>query len=117
MEAALGIANVKKALALIASLANLGDNVGRDTSPGRWTKLLALIGSVKDFAGINLSQVLPEIKDLTPAEKQELVAEIKEDLDLADDKLEAAIEEGLAIIIDLENVIERSSALVKAFKA
>ncbi len=116
-EAKLGVVNVKKSISLVCALANLGDDVGRDTSAGRWSKLLALVADFNAFATIDLKAVMPEIKDLDDTEKQELLAELRTDLKLGDAQLEAGIEEGLTIIADLESVIARSVALVAKLKA
>jgi hypothetical protein len=113
----LGIENLKKVFGLLAALANLGDDVGRDTSSARWGKLLGLIPVLGQVASLDIKAALAEFKDLDAVEKQALLAEIQADLNLADDKLEAAIEDGLAIIVDLESVVERSIGFVKNLKA
>lgn len=113
----LGIVNLKKFFGVLASLANLGDDVGRDTSPSRWVKLLGVITILKDVPGLDLKAVLAEIKDLDVNERQELLAEIGADLKLGDAKLESLIENGLAIVADMASVIERSGKLIKDFKA
>lgn len=113
----MGIDNLKKVLALLIALANLGDDVGRDTSPSRWTKLLSLITIVKDVPSIDLKAALAEIKDLDPTERAELISELDAGLTLGDQKLESIVENGLSIISDLDGVIERSVALVASLKA
>lgn len=113
----LGIENLKKAFGLLASLANLGDDVGRDTSAARWGKLLGLIPAIGQFASLDLKAAVAEFKDLDAAEKQALLVEIETDLDLGDDQLEKAIEDGLAIVVDFESVVQRSISFVKNLKA
>lgn len=113
----MGIDNLKKLLACVAALANLGDDVGRDTSPSRWAKLLSVITIVKDASSVDFKVALQELKDLDMTERQALLAEIDADLKLGDAKLEKAIEDALAIVVDLDGVIERSVALVKSLKA
>lgn len=112
----LGIDNLKKVFSLIAQLANIGDAVGRDTSSGRWTKLLSVVGVLATIPGIDFTQVVAEFKDLDDAEKQQLLQEIDADLQLGDVALEKAIEDGLAIATDLESVIQRSVTFVQGLK-
>ncbi|MGZ6477648.1 MAG: hypothetical protein ACXWQE_00020 [Bdellovibrionales bacterium] len=113
----IGIDNLKKVFAVLAALANLGDDVGRDTSPSRWAKLLSVITIVKDAASLDFKQALVEIKDLDMDERQALLVEIGADLKLGDAQLEKSIEDALAIVVDLDSVIERSVSMVKSFKA
>ncbi len=115
--AKLGIENAKKVIALMSFLANLGDDVGRDTSPSRWTKLLGLVGVFNQIGSLDFKVIGPELADLDLTERQELLAVLRKDLDLADDKLESSIEESISIVTDLASIIERSSNLVKALKA
>ncbi len=117
MESKLGIENLKKVFSLLANLANLGDDVGRDTSTARWGKLLTLIPIIGTVATLDIKAAVAEFKDLDATEKAELLAEIDADLKLGDEKLEKAIEDGLQIVVDLESVITRSISFVAAIKA
>lgn len=117
MESKLGIDNLKKLVGIVAFMANLGDDVGRDTSPSRWAKLLQLVTVFNSLGGMTFAQVGPELKDMDAAERQILLDEIRQDLNLADDKLEAVIEESLSIASDLASLVMRSGALIKAMQA
>jgi hypothetical protein len=112
-----GIENLKKILKVLAELANLGDDIGRDTSSGRWAKLLNLVDIVRNFGTLDLSQVVPEFQDLTAEERKQLIAELKDELALGDKKLEMAIEEGLAVVEDFAEVLQRAVAVVKEARA
>jgi hypothetical protein len=117
MDQKLGIENLKKVVKLIAALAGVGDKIGHDTSVSRWGNLFELIGAVREIAGLQWSQVLPEIKDLDAVERAEIEKVFKDQFDLVDDKLEAAIEKGIAIAEKQVAVVQEASDLVKELKA
>src|SRR4051812_24569369 len=116
MENKFGIENLKKVLHMVIALANLGDDVGRDTSMARWGKLLSIFSIVKDAPGIKVEDIKNEISELDPAEREALLADVAAELKLEDAKLEMAIKEGLAVVSELAAVIERSVKLAKELK-
>lgn len=115
--AKLGIDNITKVVSIIAVLANVGDQFGRDSGVTRWSHLVLLGPAIMTLQGINFSQVLPEIKDLDADERSKLTALFDSSLQLGNEHLEGVVEKGLGIVTDLVSIIERTKALVADAKA
>lgn len=78
--------NLKKVLALVVELANVGDTVGRSKN---WTALTGILDEVMALPSVDWSLVAVEAKN---PDLPELVLFIKEKLDLEDDSLEKKVE-------------------------
>lgn len=117
----LGIANLKKVLALVLECANVADKVRKAEGSGvaKYAALMNLWDEVVAIGGVSFDQVLPEIKDLDDAEQAELYAFLKEKLALEADnaKLEGIIEDMVGVLLEAEALVKRAVAMVEAYKA
>jgi len=114
-----GIENLKKVLAAVLEVGNIGDEIGHDgASAGmaRWFKLTGLFDELMALQSVEFSKIGDEVKDLDDAELAELHSFLKVKLDIKDDDLESVVEEGVAIIVDAYQIVNRSIGLVKKFK-
>lgn len=112
----LGTANLKAYMFLAVELANVGDKVGRMKGMARFAPLMELYDEVLALGGAEYKQAIAELKDLDAVERTALLQDMKGKFDLVDDKLEAVVEEGLALLADGYDVVNRILDLGKKLK-
>lgn len=102
MPEKLGIEEVKSAVALGLSLGELTEALGDGVGLGDIGVLLRAAKRVAPaIAAFRSGLILPELKDLSDVEKEQLKQFIVGQFDLENDQLEVSIEKGLAIAVDL----------------
>lgn len=103
-------------LGVLIDFSNVADKIGRDTSAGRWAPALSLIGDLGPLGSLNFKLAVDELKNLDASAKAQIQTLIKDKLVLGDVDLEHQIEEGIAILIDAEDIIVRGIAFAKSLK-
>lgn len=112
----IGIDNLQKVLKIVAHVGDVADKIGHETGLQRWGHLTELLEDVVSIPGIKFSELKGEIADLDAGEKEQLLQDLKLELDLIDDNLEAVIEEGVAILVEVEQLVQRSIKLSKSLR-
>lgn len=112
----LGTENLKKVLALVVEMGNVGDKMGHTNGAAKYLELANLFDELAALGSVDFKQIVPEFKDLDAVEKQEILAFAKDKLALVDKDLEAKIEECLGLVVDMASVIDRAITLVQSFK-
>lgn len=103
--------DLKNLIKLLCAIANVGDEIGRDTAPARWSHLFELIQPVAAGAAIDFNKVKAELAALDASTRAQLEAELKADLNLGDKKLEVVIEDTIPLAEDLLGLFNDIKAL------
>lgn len=116
----LGITNSLLLIAALASLANIGDEIGHTSGVSKWAHLTETLPVGLKLTQINWTDFKAEAKDYDAEERAQLEAKFKEVFDIKNDNLEGVIEDGIDVLegIAMQVVaVEKFVEKVKALKA
>jgi hypothetical protein len=114
-----GIDELKKVVAVLASAANVADQMVNEKGGvvARLTHLMGLSTSLIGLAGCSATELKAEFADLDAGEKADLVQYAKDQFAIAEHDVEAKIEAGLDLAIEGEAFIVKVVAFSKSLKA
>lgn len=114
-----GITNLQMLLGFALHLSNVVDEVTNHptTMMEKVAGAMKLIPDAGVLATVQFSALSAEVSDLDDAEKGQLKQYLKDQFAIADHKLEVAIEEGIGLLLDLEGLFRKGSAIAQALKA
>lgn len=115
----LGIDQIKKVLALILELGNVGDYIGKHPELGvaKFAKLTELFDELMAMGSFSVEEFKKQYADLDEAEIAELKLFMKEKFNIEDDVLEGKIEQGLDLFAEGFEFVQKVIAFGKAMKA
>ena len=111
--------NLMPVVLMIAELGNVADSMGRTTGSARYMAAMQLMDEAAALGGVDFSKVDDEFKEALkdPAKMTEIQTAFANKLDIEDDKLEAFIEEGILLIRENYELIQKDIAFIKKIKS
>ena len=103
---------------LVAEMGNVGDQMGRSTGGARYAAMIGLMDEMAALSGVDFALVDDEFKAALDSSEQmaEIQAAFAKKLDIEDDKLEAFIEEGILLVKENYELIQKDIAFFKRIK-
>ena len=118
MEEKFGIKNLKILIALPIEIGNIAGGIvdSNDKSWKRFLKLFDLLDEAVDLLKVEWSGIKDEYLDLSDVEKLEIRQMMMDKFDIPNDRIEAVVESSFEMLFELETLVKKAIALVKAIK-
>lgn len=108
-----GIEHLKKLLALLIEMGNVGDQMGRLKGMARYMFITQLFDEMTAMADFKIEEAKKEFADLSPEEMAELESFLVEKFNIEKDDLEAVIEKSFIVGLKVFGLWEELRKLMK----